>query len=318
MMLSALASADGFVWLSICVKALAYAATLVAAGSALVLIGLRNLDEALTRYMRRLALGAAVLAAVVSLARIPIQASFLAGGTLDGATDPMLLGLVADSPFGASIYLRVVGLGLICGAIVPHRLGLWGALAGAAVASGSFAFRGHALEEPRVLLGGMITLHMMGLAFWIGAFAPLHRAARSGDPEAAGALAHEFGQKALWTVAALFIAGGVTLVILTGGSPLAFFSPYGQFFALKLVVFLGVLGLAGLNKLSLTPALNREEARAGSRLRRSIRLEAGLVALILLVTAALTTLTSPPREEPASNAYVAATPRCPVCATGAG
>ena len=44
-MLAALASADAVTWISISVKALAYAATLSAIGSVLVLVVLRELSE---------------------------------------------------------------------------------------------------------------------------------------------------------------------------------------------------------------------------------------------------------------------------------
>ena len=293
-MLAALTSADAVTWLSISVKALAYAATLSAIGSVLVLVALRELSDDGRAALRLTAVLSALAAAVFTALRLPVRASFLMGGTLDGATDPMILGMVADSPLGTSAALRLMGLALILAALWHARTGLVLALMGACIASASFALRGHALSEPQMILGVLITLHILCLAFWVGAFAPLARAARRDTPARAGALAHEFGRRALWVVGLLVLAGGITLALLGAATPSALTSAYGQMFAVKLVLFVGVLALAAINKLTLTPALLAAAPKSGARLRCSIRVEAGLVAGILITTAALTTLSAPP------------------------
>ena len=295
-MIAALATADTVTWISILLKTLVYAATLVAAGSVLAWIGLRELTEDGRLALRRMAVIGALAAAVLSVLRIPVRASFLVGGSFDGAVDPMMLGLVAESPIGLSVIVRLMGLALILAILLPVRGARWVALTGALVTCASFALRGHALGDPRLLLGALVTVHIAGLAFWIGAFAPLARAARKEAAEKAGALAHEFGTKALWIVATLVAAGAVTLVLLGAGTPSALATPYGQAFILKLVLFAGILGLAALNKVRLTPDLKAAASGAAKRLRRSIAAETALVAAILATTAALTTVTSPPSE----------------------
>ncbi|MFC3613005.1 CopD family protein [Lutimaribacter marinistellae] len=296
-MIAALASADAVIWIAILVKTLAYAATLIAAGSVLVLLWLRELTADARAALRRAAVLGAIAAALLSALRLPVRASFLMGGALDGAVDPMMLGIVAESPLGASLIVRLVGLALILSVLLPWRTARWLAAAGAILACASFAMRGHALGDPRLLLGALVTVHIAGLAFWIGSFAPLSRAARRETPEKAGALAHEFGTKALWVVALLVAAGILTLVLLGAATPDALFSPYGQAFLLKLALFAGVLALAALNKLRLTPDLFKAMPGAAQRMRRSIAVESVLVAAILATTAALTTLTSPPSEQ---------------------
>ena len=62
---------------------------------------------------------------------------------------------------------------------------------------------------------------------------------------------------------------------------------------MTVTVFLAVIGCAAWNKLRLTPALLRQEAGAGARLRASIRLETAFVTVILITTAILTTVTGP-------------------------
>ncbi|GGB43814.1 hypothetical protein GCM10011316_14720 [Roseibium aquae] len=301
-MIAALASADALIWISIFVKTLAYATTLSAIGSVLVLVALRELSEHGRAALRLTAVASVLAAALFSALRLPVRASFLMGGTWDGATDPMILGMVADSPLGTSVALRLVGLALILAVLWRARAGLALALVGASIASASFALRGHALGEPQIILGALITLHILCLAFWVGAFAPMVRAARLDPPARAGALAHEFGRRALWAVGLVVLAGGFTLALLGAATPSALSSPYGQMFAVKLVLFAGVLALAAFNKLTLTPALSAGTPGTGARLRRSISVEAGLVAGILVVTAALTTLSAPPDNNDSAQA----------------
>lgn len=157
----------------------------------------------------------------------------------------------------------------------------------------------------------LVTLHLLGLAFWVGIFAPLHRLAGR-EPRAAGALAAEFSTWAVRIVPALAAAGIALFVILTGDPIAALGTPYGQILAVKLALFALLLGLAALNKLRLTPALEAGAPGAATHLRRSIRLEALAVLAILATTATLTTVASP--EAPGRSAeapHTAAPPEKP-------
>lgn len=292
-MLSLLAAADGLTWITIFVKAATYAAALWAAGSVLACAALRSLSASGTRAASRLAAVAALITLVLSLAEVPLRAGFLAGGTLAGVVDPMLVGMVAASPLGTSVVIRAAGAVLILALLLRARVGQWIAGAGAILICASFAFRGHALEEPRALLGMLVTAHILGLAFWIGGLAPLSRATRIDPPPQAARLAQEFGRKALWVVAALAAAGGALLAIFGLLTPAAILTPYGQAFAVKLALVAGALAFAATNKMYLTPALLSGGARAGARLRRSIRLETALICGVLFVTAVATSLAGP-------------------------
>ncbi|UWR25539.1 CopD family protein [Sulfitobacter sp. S223] len=292
-MLSAIASVDVLTWISICIKALVYATSLTAAGTVLCSIFLHALPASEVAALKRFTVWLALAAAVLSLIRIPLRASFLTGGTWQGATDPMILGMVAQSPLGISVAVRMIGLALILTVLVPARRGRIAAGLGALLVAVSFALRGHALEEPRLLLGVLITLHLLGLAFWIGAFMPLYRVTGMDAKDDAGRLAHEFGRKAIYVVGSLTVAGGITLSLLTGNMLAAVSTPYGQFFLLKLGGFLAIITLAAWNKMQLTPALQRGDPAARCKLRRSIRWEATFILLVLLVTATLTTISAP-------------------------
>lgn len=290
-LLDVLDTVDELTVVSIVVKTLVYGTTLVAAGSALVIVALKSIDSATRQQLRWLALGSAVLAALFSVSRILVRASFLDGGTWAGAIDPVLVQLVIDSPLGTSVALRLAGLVLLLALVFPWRIPEWIAAAGAVVVCTSFAFRGHALEDPRVLLGLLVSVHLLGLAFWIGVLWPLHRL--SVRAPQVGVVASEFGGIAVWVVGLLAAAGVVALVVLTGGTLAALETAYGQFFAVKLLVFTSVLGFAAWNKLRLTPMLLAGNEHAGKGLRGSIRIESILIGAVLFVTAALTTLSSP-------------------------
>ncbi len=292
-MLGVISAADTVTWVSIFVKALAYSATLVAAGSVLTCLSLASLNANGRTSLRKLAVGSAVVAALVTILRLPLRASFLMGGTWAGAFDPTILEMVVESPLGTSAAIRLAGLALILGILLPSRMGRWLAIAGAVLASASFAFRGHSLDEPRLLLGTLVTLHILGIAFWIGGFAPLVRAAAQEPPADAGALAYEFGTKAMWIVALVVGTGGLTLATLGVLKPETLTTPYGQLFIVKLAVFACVLSLAALHKFASTPALMNARPNAAQRLKWSIACEVGFVAFVLVVTATLTSLAAP-------------------------
>ena len=244
----------------------------------------------------RLGLGCAFTAGLASAALIAVGAIYLAGGSWAGAADPVLTGMVAASPVGESLGVRIAGLAVVAVLFISGRAPRIAAVAGAGIVCASFAFRGHVLAEPRVILGALVTAHLLGLAFWIGAFAPLHRLAGHADPIRAGTAAAEFGRRALWVVPALAVAGATLLVLLTGNPLDAVETTYGRLLGVKLAVFLLLLGLAAFNRLRLTPALLAGDAGAGVRLRRSIGVEFAAVLIILATTAILTTIASPDME----------------------
>ena len=284
---------DAPTFVSVVVKALGYLASLTAAGSALFLVTFGELDAGTKRAVRRLGLAGACLAALATLALVPLGAIFLSGGSWSGALDPLLTRMVAQSPVGESLTILIVGLALLSVFFIGRTTAKSAAVLGAVVVCASFAFRGHVLAEPRLVLGALLTVHLLALAFWIGAFAPLFRLARHGGAARAGAAADAFGRKAVWVVAALALAGAGLLLLLAGNPFEALALPYGQFLALKLSLFVLLLGAAAFNRIRLTPALLAGAPRARMHLQRSIGLEVAAVCAIALTTATLTTVSSP-------------------------
>ena len=243
------------------------------------------------RLVRRLAAVAALIGLFVLAVRFGIRAARISGMGVEAMTDPTMLGFVWQSPLGEAALWRGVGEALVLALLIPGIVGLGLASVGAVLIAASYSFVGHSLGDPRWVLASLLVVHLLAAAYWVGALMPLRRAARS--PYGA-ALLHRFGTIASGTVALLIAVGASFAWLLSGSLGGLFGTAYGWTLLAKVAVAAGLLGLAALNKLRLVPALERGEPGPGNALRRSIAWEAAAVALILLATATLTTVTTPP------------------------
>ena len=154
--------------------------TPLAAGSALNLLWLRETAPQTISLLRWFGPTCAVFAILLNSSLIPLQASYLVG-EWSAIQDPMMLQFAWESPLGDSLLLRGFGLLLIFAAIRPEKLSLGISTLGCGLVALSFAFQGHTLSEPRWLLVALITVHLLGLIFWIGGFTPLAWLAKRQD-----------------------------------------------------------------------------------------------------------------------------------------
>ena len=283
---------EGFTLVEALITALGYAGAMVAAGTALFALSFPAMPPDARRMLRALGPTAGVLGALAAVALLPVQAAFLGGGW-EAARDPFLVGLVWEGPQGDATALRLIGLTLAAAVALPWTAARWFAALGAVLVAASFAQAGHTLDSPRALLATLLTLHVLGVAFWVGALAPLHRVTGREAPPVAGMLLARFGRIAAVVVGGLVRAGLALAWLLTGGLAGLFTTPHGQGLLVKIVLVAGLLGMAVLNKYRLTPAVASGSAAAKRRLRASIRAEMALVGAIMLVTAGITTFTGP-------------------------
>ncbi len=280
--------------LAVLVKAALYATTFAAAGGAFFLCHNRAvLDEAERRTIGRRIEALLVAAVVASALRILVTAGSLSGDA-SGMFDPSLVHLVWRSGENSAVVTRIAGLLLCVRAAVSARPSLGLATVGGASAAMSFAWLGHSHASGSPTTIACMALHLACAAFWIGALGPLALIARHGNAHRAGAAAARFGALALAAVAVLVAAGLVVLWRFLGHGSALWSSAYGLAMCVKLVFVAGLLGLAAFNKLRLTPRLLDGDVAALDSLRRSIHAEMALAALVLLATAALTTLIGPP------------------------
>jgi copper transport protein len=165
-------------------------------------------------------------------------------------------------------------------------------IAAVAMAAGIVAQQIASLRIARTLSRPTVFLHGVGVAFWVGALAPLVAMARL---PAGGLLPtlHRFSRLAVPVVGGLVLTG-LTLAIIQLQSFRALIETrYGLILSIKLALVVVLLGLAARNRFRLTPglALHPQQTRP---LVRSILLECLVVAGILAVVAGWR-FTPPPR-----------------------
>lgn len=290
--------------LSVALRAVSFVLLLQAAGTALFLAGFGNRLSSTHREARRWGCASAGLALVAVIGHHFIEAGRLAG-ELSGVWDASLQQVVLHSATGATTAVRVLGLALIGAGLCAGRglteelrapgggLGTTAAVAGATLIAAAFALTGHTSVSPdRWFLAAALILHVLIVAFWLGALPPLYFAARREAPAAAAKLIASFSAAATWIVPGILAAG----IVLTAGlvpNLATFAKPYGELLIVKLSGFAALMGLAAANKWRLAPAIARGEPQASAALRRSIAAEYLLIAGVLSVTAVMTTLFSP-------------------------
>ena len=286
-----LAPIDGWAITAIIAKAVGYGAALLAMGGPLFVLVFRSSSNDVRQLARKVAVIAALIGLAVLALRFGIRAARISGMGLSGAVDPMMLGFVWDSPLGAAAIWRGAGELLVVALLIRGIVGLSAGLIGALLIAVSYTFVGHSLGDPRWLLASLLTLHLLAAAFWVGALLPLRHAV--GQPEGARLL-HRFGNVASLTVALLVVVGLIFAWLMTGSFSNLLSTAYGKTLLAKLGVVSGLMALAALNKWRFVPALASGTPTAVPHLRRSIQIEAIAVLLILMATATLTSITTPP------------------------
>jgi copper transport protein len=170
----------------------------------------------------------------------------------------------------------------------------------------ALALSGHAsAAAPQWLTRPAVFLHAVGVAYWIGALIPLALMVRRAPAQALPAV-RRFSAGALIAVAVLTLTGLIlaavqveTLANLTG-------TAYGQVLLAKTALVAGLLGLAALNRLWLTPALANPDGSGGRWLVRSVVAEI-VLSLAILGLIGLWRFTPPPRAlAPAAEAAASA------------
>ncbi len=275
-------------------KSATYAAALVAAGGFAFLFRARDrLCPADQARARRWLSACTVVALIASVLRVALLAGSM-GESLASMFDTSLTGMVLDAGEGRATGLRIVGLALIAAGLALNRRGNALGIAGAIIAAVSFAFIGHAWgASPR--MGGVVLLcmHLLGIAYWLGALVILWIAADDDDVLRFAALVHGFGTDATFVVATLALAGALLLLATLASLSDLWQTEYGRLALLKLGTVTVLMGVAAYNKLRLTPRLRAGDTTARSSLQRTVQIELMLAATILMLTASLTTLVGP-------------------------
>ena len=235
--------------------------------------------------------------------------------------------VVRDTLFGKVLVLRGALFGLVLLLALtqrgkPGRALWWMLCAMSSIAVASFAWTGHGGfdangSSPAHRVADV--LHLLAAGIWTGALAALVLQARAALCVSSGSatvsrtadIAHElarglgrFSVIGPAVIAVLVLSGLVNsgfLIGLKGWRALPH-TAYGLSLLVKLALFLGMLGLAGVNRLWLAPRLDAALAAhtdtnsAVRRLNRSLLLESAL-ALLVIGAVAILGLSEPPLAE---------------------
>jgi putative copper resistance protein D len=281
--------------LAILIKAVTYGATLGAAGGAFFLGYSHELiDAANFRRIRRLVWMLALMGVLASCLKILVTAGSMSG-ELAGMLDPAFNKMILQTNEGRALAVRLVALSvMLAGLLVaPHRRPHV-ALAGALAAATSFAWVGHAHAATAATPATWtLAVHLAGAAFWLGALPPLLLIARSAEISQVALVAARFGAAALIVVGVLLAAGICLLCFLLQRVSELWTGSYGRLIVAKLALVACLLAVAALNRLRLTPRLQSRDPRALRALKKSLSVEILIASIILILTAAMTTLTGP-------------------------
>lgn len=291
------------VWqiLAIITKAFTYGASFAAAGGAFFLaIFSGRLTTQENASIKNFILITGIVGIVLSIFRVCIMSAMMTGD-MSGFLDGPMLKMVIDSSEGPATLLHVVGLlSLIVSIQRQHKRVLTHLVAclGGVIAVASFALVGHAGEvaiapQFKWLPQFLVILHLVFVAFWLGALWPLHRLTYGDSLPHIAIVSHRFGQCAAVAVGILLLCGFGLLWMILGTPRALFLSEYGTLFVIKMLLVALLLALAAMNKVRLTPQLFRGDMSALRSFRFSIRFEIILAFLILVTTAILTTAVGP-------------------------
>jgi copper resistance protein D len=279
--------------LSVVLRALSFVLLFQAAGVAIFVAlfgrGLASSDVS----VRRVGSVVAIAAMLAVGAHYALEAARMAG-EMSGMWDPMLQGMVWNSPARAALICRLAGLLLIAVALQGRSVGRTIlAVGGVVLATGAFALTGHtSVNVHRFALAALLMLHVLIVAFWFGALWPLFVATLRETPARAADLIERFTAVATWLVPVILVAGTAMAVLLLPNIS-ALGEPYGQLLIAKIVGFALLMGLAAVNKWRLGPALVDASGQGGRWFRRSVAAEYVLIAAVLTITAVMTTFFSP-------------------------
>ena len=252
-----------------------------------------ELDASLARAM----LAAAAVALLSALAIVPFITAEMAGSPAAALDPDTLHAAMLETDFG-HIWCWHMGLAaapLVLSAL-PRRRWQAGLTTLAALATlANLGLTGHAAMD----MGGGTAheinqmAHLTAGGLWLGGLLPLgallRRATRLNGaayvPLARIALPH-FSQIGYAAVALLLITGTVNSVMLVGSFGAFVTSPYGRLLAVKIALFLAIIGLALVNRFRLLPRLSGTEAAIVPlrALARSVLAEqaAGLGVLVVV------------------------------------
>ena len=238
------------------------------------------LPDALETWVATLTRRTAIAGLLLAVGYIAIATLAVTG--VD-AFRPRHLYVILQTSIGMSLLLATVGFLFLTMSSGAERIM---AGIGAAALILSRVVTGHpASQEPMLILVPSMAIHVAAVAFWFASLWVLQRLLHKGPLADAPEILVAFARTALWSVAALFVVGGIMAAIHLKSIDALLHTAYGETLLWKLGGVAGLLFFAAINKLVLTPDLLRRFEPG--RMKTSIRLEALLMIAVIAVSTLL-------------------------------
>jgi copper resistance protein D len=312
----------------ICMRAIHFAATILAAGVAFFAAfiaepAFRKAAEssrvpALIRHQLRWVGWIGLAVAVLSgAAWLVLTAQSMSGRpAAEVLSEGVIWTVLGQTDFGRDWLVRAVLACLLGVAFVPlaaaqqgnprWRMILTVVLAAAFV--GSLAWAGHAIggrDIEGIVHPAADVLHLVAAAAWVGALIPLvlllHAAGQDSSPDIARVATLRFSTFGVVTVGAILVTGLVNTWYLAGSITALTGTDYGRLLLAKIAVFLVMVAIAAVNRIHLTPLIAQGGGAAMQgalrQLRRNAMVEVSAGAVVIVIVAVLGTL------PPASHAH---------------
>ena len=279
--------------LSVVVRSLGWVSLFQAAGAAFFLALFGRYTPNANRPIRRLGLWAAVAAALLLLSHPALTAARMSDAW-SGLFDPRLQRLAWRGSAGQAVLLAVSGLILVAfGMRFKAASGRHVATIGGCFCACSPVLTGHtSVHAERGLLACLLAVHLLLIAFWFGALAPLMICSRRESTAAAVAVLNGFSTLAGLLVPCIAIAGlAMALILLPDRA--AWSTGYGYLIVAKIGAFAVLMVLAAWNRWRVVPAMAAGASTMGGALVRVIGAEYALIVAVLSTTAVLTSFFSP-------------------------
>jgi putative copper resistance protein D len=224
-----------------------------------------DFGSTLRRSLRLPELLLAVLVVATGVAWLGLETGEIGNGWLDTVNLGTIDAVLTGTNFGAVWSIRLVLILLPLPALLlGGRQRDWALAATSGLVLASLGFVGHAADEGG--LRGLVhrlnhALHLLSAGFWVGCLPPLLLAllllAKADMRRDISLTLQRFSGVGHVAVALVLLTGIVNTLLIIGGLPIDFASPYQLLLAIKIGLVLMMIGIALANRYVAVPRLAR-------------------------------------------------------------
>jgi putative copper resistance protein D len=256
-----------------------------------------NLSISVAKYI---GLGAAFGLLAVGINYFAQVGSFAENGLM-GMFDAQMHAFLWPTQVGETVFWRLIGFGLMLlasGTMLSknnniRQLSVAISISSSLLISVTFTFIGHSAELG-LIAQGLILIHVLVVASWIGAFYPLWKICNIDDNRVIKDVMDRFGRLGS-VIVILVLFSGIGMIWMLFNNPNELLtSDYGIAVTIKLSLVCIILLIATLHKFVLVPQLaNTTKLNPKRTLQKSIGLEALIAVLILVTTTIFSSVLGP-------------------------